>query len=84
MGWECDEGATPLLQVREMASDPSKLEVLKVVYSCYRLLFFICWDHPENWEHFSNTETIHFLMSQVRKCCTHRIRHASRGDGRLQ
>ena len=39
-------------KVKEMADDPNKVDTLRLVASCYRLLY-ICWDHPENWVHFS-------------------------------
>ena len=38
---------------------------LKLVSACYRLLFYICWDHPENWSHFSNAPTLRFLFSSL-------------------
>ena len=46
-------------KVKEMADDPNKVDTLRLVASCYRLLYYICWDHPENWVHFSTAPRTH-------------------------
>ena len=52
-------------KVKEMADDPNKVDTLRLVASCYRLLYYICWDHPENWVHFSTAPILRFLFSQL-------------------
>ena len=48
-------------RVLRMVGDPHSAEELRLVFSCYRLLYYICWDHPDNWQPFSNAPTLRFL-----------------------
>ena len=53
-------------KVKEMADDPNKVDTLRLVASCYRLLYYICWDHPENWVHFSTAPPTYELLPPCR------------------
>ena len=54
---------TPKL-AKELDTDHGRPR-LKLVDECYRLLYYICFDHPENWEHFSDQRTLNFLFQQL-------------------
>ena len=51
--------------VQAMSCDPHRALELELVASCYRMLYYLCWDHPENWQPFSNGPTLRFLFAQM-------------------
>ena len=51
--------------VHGMSLDPHRALELELVASCYRMLYYLCWDHPDNWQPFSNGPTLRFLFAQM-------------------
>ena len=51
--------------VHAMSLDPHRALELQLVASCYRMLYYLCWDHPDNWQPFSNGPTLRFLFTQM-------------------
>ena len=52
-------------RARAYAEDPSQHIRLSLVAACFRLLYYICLDHPKNWESFSDSRTLNFLFLQL-------------------
>ena len=48
-----------------MSLDPHRALELELVASCYRMLYYLCWDHADNWQPFSNGTTLRFLFAQM-------------------
>ena len=51
--------------VHAMSLDPHRAPELELVASCYRMLYYLVWDHPDNWQPFSNGPTLRFLFAQM-------------------
>ena len=51
--------------VHAMSLDPHRALELELVASCYRMLYYLCWDHTDNWQPFSNGTTLRFLFAQM-------------------
>ena len=47
---------------KAMAADPSRRDVLRLVSSCYRLLYHATWGHRANRRVLSHTRTLRFLF----------------------
>lgn len=52
-------------KARLLADDPLQQPHLRVIAACYKLLYFMCWDHYDNWRELSDARTLAFLFRQL-------------------
>ena len=56
---------TTAARAQALSEDRARHIQLKLVAACYRMLYYICLDHPQNWSNFSDARTLNFLFAQL-------------------